>query len=295
MNFAGVQLKQRELAYVCAFNTKLKQPVRAELAPLPGFSRETLDQAISEILQAAQGNENALTSPSAAFAWDCLVNGISPAPIPVDIPLLQGQGAQLIQEYQSLNCPDFIKLKVARLEITDELANIASLLALNPKLKLRLDANQGWTQVQAKQFCQQLSPAYIEYIEEPCQGITDALTAVKTSGLGIALDEHLQQPLWPLAEMQDPAIKALIIKPSLVGSFARIQQLLTFAKRQGLRTILSSAFESPYGLGLLAHLANIWTPDEAPGLDTSKYFANSQAADHWHAWPKISHENGESR
>lgn len=288
MNFAGVQLKHRDIAYVCAFNTKLKQPVRAELAPLPGFSRETLDQAIAEILDAAQGNQRALTCPSAAFAWDCLVYGITPQPVPTDIPLLQGQAPQLIEDYRELNCPERIKLKVARLDTATELANIASLVALNPNLRLRLDANQGWSLSQAQQFCQQLSPVNIEYIEEPCKSITDSLDALQPSGIAIALDEQLQQPQWPMQHMHDPAIKALIIKPSLIGSFSRIQSLLCLAKQHQQRVILSSAFESPYGLGLLANLAKIWTPNEVPGLDTSKYFADPKPGEHWQTWPKRS-------
>ncbi|MCE2573579.1 o-succinylbenzoate synthase [Motilimonas eburnea] len=287
MNFAGLTLAQRELAYVCAFNTQLKRPVRAELAPLPGFSQETLDQAIDELVQAAQGNTQALVSPSAAFTWDCLLHGITALPVPTDIPLLQGQGTQLIQDYRELNCPDQIKLKVARWQPSIELHTINQLIALNPNLRCRLDANQGWSLAQAQHFCHQLPPSHIEYIEEPCKHLADAIAALAPTGIKLALDEQLQQPQWPEPEMRHPSIHALIIKPSLVGSFSRIKALLNLAKQHQQRVIISSAFESPYGLGLLSQLAKMWTPNEVPGLDTVKYFTGQALGQHWPSWPSL--------
>ena len=277
MQFAQYRLEQREVAFVKAFNLQLNTEVVAELAPLPGFSRETLVDAMTEIQLAAQSQARPyrFRHPSSAFAWDCLLHGITPTEIAPDIPLLQGSVAAITSQYQALQLPSQIKLKVARLDPAEEIALIYALIALNPRLRMRLDANQGWNQEQAMAFARQLSGHHVEYIEEPCANLTDSLTMARTYQLPIALDEHLQQSDWPLDQFNDPIIHAFVIKPMLIGSFQRIAQLLALAQQQQKRAIISCAFESPYGLGVLAHLAKQWTPNELAGLDTAKYFSSS--------------------
>lgn len=280
MKFAQHTLKRREFAFIKAFNIALNREVVAELAPLPGFSRESLAQAIAEVIKAAktQPHKHEFIGPSSAFAWDCLRFGIAPSQVKPDIPLLQGCAEQIKAQYLSLNLPTQIKLKVARLAPCIELEVIHTLVTLNPQLQLRLDANQGWDHQQGAAFASQLPIHNIVFIEEPCATLQDSLYLAEQFQLPLALDEQLQQPQWPLPSFSHQAIKALVIKPMLVGSFKRIEQLLTFANQHQhqQRAILSCAFESHYGLGVLATLANKWTPNEAPGLDTAKYFCHTQ-------------------
>lgn len=276
MQFAQYRLEQREVAFVKAFNLQLNIEVVAELAPLPGFSRETLVEAMAEIHLAAQSQARPypFRYPSSAFAWDCLIHGITPSAITPDIPLLQGNVAAILSQYHTLQLPSQIKLKVARLDCAEEIALIHALIALNPQLRMRLDANQGWNKEQAMAFMRQLSGHHVEYIEEPCSNLADSLALAHTYPLPIALDEHLQQPDWPLDQFNDPVIHAFVIKPMLIGGFQRIAQLLALAQQQQKRAIISCAFESPYGLGVLARLAKQWTPNEPAGLDTAKYFSS---------------------
>ncbi|WP_434341277.1 o-succinylbenzoate synthase [Motilimonas cestriensis] len=293
MTFAQHTLNDRDIALVKAFNIELNREVRAEIAPLPGFSPESLDQAIAEIITAVKTGQlkHQFHCASSAFAWDCLHQGITPSQVSADVPLLQGSIEQIHTQYLSLKHPTQIKLKVARLAPNIELDIIHTLVKLNPQLQIRLDANQGWDRGQGAAFVSQLPKNNIVFIEEPCAILSDSLYLAERYQLPIALDEQLQQPMWPLAAFSHQAITAFIIKPMLVGSFKRIEQLLALAKQQQKRAILSCAFESQYGLSVLATLAGKWTPNEAPGLDTKKYFCDKQnhtlnTSEMEQVWPK---------
>ena len=61
---------------------------------------------------------------------------------------------------------------------------------------------------------------------------------------------------------------AIVIKPTLVGSLEKCIQLIEQAHQQGLIAVISSSIESSFGLTQLARIAQQYTPDITPGLDT---------------------------
>jgi O-succinylbenzoate synthase len=67
--------------------------------------------------------------------------------------------------------------------------------------------------------------------------------------------------------------KAVIIKPTLIGSIDRCIELIEKAKSLGIKAVISSSIESSFGLTQLARIAKWQLPDEVPGLDTVGLFA----------------------
>lgn len=248
-----------------------------EIAPLPGFSTETLAEAETESLACLaaikRGERATPTLPSVQFGFDCaqrqwLEN--LPAPLP-PYPLLQGAPAALMSSLDNTVAgwgalpPPRLKLKVARFAMAEELALIKQLATRLPTTKLILDANGGWTREQAQRFCERLPLAQIDYLEEPCTTFADTIAVAEATGVTIALDETLsRQDEW----VCHPQIKALVIKPTLIGSLSDCEALVQRARADNLRVVISSSFESDLGLGLLARLASEWAPSEPPGLDT---------------------------
>ncbi len=255
-----------------------------EIAPLPGFSRESLADATAEslaCLAAIERGETATpTLPSVQFGFDCARHrwpASLPAPRP-PYPLLQGTPqAQMsalperVAQWQTAP-PERIKLKVARYPSDAELALIASLARWLPNTRLILDANGGWQREQALRFCQQLSPTQIDYLEEPCATLADSIAVADATGIDIALDETLQRGT---AWAPHPRLAALVIKPTLIGGFAACQALVQRARAHRLRVVISSSFESQWGLGQLSCLARQWAPEEPAGLDTAQAFSES--------------------
>lgn len=251
-----------------------------EIAPLPGFSQETLAEAEAEALlclnSLRQGRHLAPQLPSVQFGFDCALRNWPPHLNTAHAPylLLLGTPDEITWSWREwlYEYPARAKLKVARHAMRDELAMIRELCRLAPRLKLILDANGGWTREEAWTFMRHLNVANIDYIEDPCAALEDVRAVASHTGIPVALDELLvQHPDWE----PFPQLKALVLKPMLIGSLARCKAQIDRAHQLGLRVIISSCYESQLGNRLLAQLASEWAPEQAPGLDTLRYFTGN--------------------
>jgi len=164
------------------------------------------------------------------------------------------------------------KVKVAQTSLEDEVQLIHQILAIRPDLKLRLDANRGFSLEQAIDFAACLPLAAIEYIEEPCQRPSDNAAFYQAIGMPWALDESLNDSMFQFT--MQPGLTALVVKPMLIGSLEKLQKLQAEAEHAGVRFILSSSLEASLGIEALARLSQIMTPDEIPGLDTLTAFSS---------------------
>ncbi|NDL69174.1 o-succinylbenzoate synthase [Vreelandella alkaliphila] len=249
-----------------------------EIAPLPGFSLETLAEAEAESLACMaalkRGEKVSPALASVQFGFDCAQRSwpASLAVLEPPYPLLQGAPAELMASLSATHWqtspPTRLKLKVARYAMEEELALIEQLGERLPTTKLILDANSGWTREEAQRFCERLTLEQIDYLEEPCAAFTDTIAVAEATGVAIALDETLsRQEKWYC----HPQLRALVIKPTLIGSLSACEALVQRARACHLRVVISSSFESDLGLGLLARLACEWAPNEPPGLDTGNW------------------------
>lgn len=270
--FKGHRLKNRE-GLLVSINGQW-----GEVAPLPGFSMETLAEAEAESLACLaalkRGDTICPALPSVQFGFDCAQRAWPadlPDPLPA-YPLLQGTPASLMPSLSASHWqaspPKRLKLKVARYAMAEELALIEQLGKHFPTTQLILDANGGWTRADAQRFCERLTLEQIDYLEEPCASFADTIAVAEATGVGVALDETLSRgAAWHC----HPQLKALVIKPTLIGSLNACEALVQRASEGNLRVVISSSFESDLGLGLLGQLASEWAPNEPPGLDTGQW------------------------
>lgn len=280
----------------------------AEIAPLSGididgealqgFSRESLDDCIAalktSLKQIATLDELEQAADDAslpAIGWGLGVaaaklrghfgqsiddNARTPA-IPA-VPLLylnpgESLDALTLRVKALPDATRFAKVKVAQTSMEEELRLIHAILAARPTLKLRLDANQGFELETAIDFCACLPLQSIDYIEEPCRNPLDNPALHRATGIGFALDESIASGTDALhSDPQAQGLKALVLKPMLLGSPARVQRLIDQANALGVRCVISSSLESSLGIDALRQFAAITTPDEAPGLDTLAAF-----------------------
>ena len=251
-----------------------------EIAPLPGFSKETLDEAEAEALLCLkglkQGRHVEPLLPSVQFGFDCARRQW---PLKMNAPhspyiLLLGTPDEVVWSWREwlYDYPAKAKVKVARHSMRDEIAMVRELCRLAPKLKLILDANGSWTREEAWTFMSHLNAANIEYIEDPCANFVDVHAVATHTGIPVALDELLStDKSWE----PFPQLKALVIKPTLIGNLGKCKALVDKAHKLGLKVVRSSCYESQLGNRLLAQLASEWAPEQAPGLDTLRYFTAS--------------------
>lgn len=201
-----------------------------EVAPLPGFSEESLEQALRQAGGVAAtvvyrnldddeprftglrrqdsfhssvrfGMESALLSLRAANA------GTHPARLLSDSPpdriavnaLLTGTGKSVIDDAVKLAERGYIavKLKVGRARLQDEAAIVRDLRAELPgTVAIRLDANRAWDFDDACDFSAGIQPDSIAYVEEPLADPGRLPELRAKTGIPYAVDETLQDIGW---------------------------------------------------------------------------------------------------
>jgi o-succinylbenzoate synthase len=266
----------------------------SEIAPLPGFSDETFAQVKTEIIKILSDDISMLTKKkshykSVQFTLDTVfINSEErlkrQQPNIDNVPLLHGNCELIAEQYQQLDYPNLIKLKIARQSVDADIATFQMLCELNPLLKIRCDANQAWNKQQATQFFSAINTLQLDYIEEPTSNHQTNLNIADKYQVYLGLDESLQPSYF--SYQHHHCIKAFIIKPTLIGNLKKIDQLVSLSIQHGLTINFSSSFESVIGLQTLKGLAshylaqkNTQKPVISLGIDTLKYFNSALLMD----------------
>jgi len=283
-----------------------------EIAPLPGMHPETLSEAENQIWDYLSGNSLPVTCSAALFGsvnfgLDMALRtmfqspnvskfhsfketaGNDPKPSKIDFTgqifpvngLAVGSGTVLEMECEELRNGGFkaVKLKVGRLTILQDIERVRlARKILGDEIALRLDANRAWEWEDALKFAEAVQDFNIEYCEEPLLDSNKLEKLHLQTGMPLALDETLWYA--PTPKSDTPAkhvslsgIRALILKPSILGGWNNTKMWIEHAQKNGIHCVLSSCFESGLGLNWIAFMANELMSEQCPaGLDTSKWF-----------------------
>jgi o-succinylbenzoate synthase len=205
-------------------------------------------------------------------AWALLVDARAPLPEPRSlVALLMGDPEQALAQARTAHARGLrsFKFKIGRIGALDrELLAVRDLRAeLGTEVKIRLDANGSFNAAQAQECLPRFTQHDVEFVEEPCPN-TD-LPQLADVEFPLALDEsllHLNPNL--VNDLQRPTVRALILKPTLLGGISACHVWANAAARIGAQVILSHSFEGPLGLALSAALAlSIGSTTSAHGLD----------------------------
>jgi o-succinylbenzoate synthase len=224
----------------------------SEASPLPGFSKETLEETLSDLTSSSPH------LPSSCFALESARLQLEdPAPLHrVKVhALLKGTKEEILEK--AARCKGFTHAKV-KIKNFDPDTAYSLLNALKEQFILRVDCNK---KPPSPDFFSAFPLGTFDYVEEP----GETLEELAAFPHPIALDESLR--LYPLDQLLSlPTLKALIVKPTLQSNPL---QLHAIAQKKKLSFILSSSFESGIGLNHIALLANRLGLENAPmGLDT---------------------------
>lgn len=278
-----------------------------DVAPLPGFSPETLAEALADLRRATDvfagrspGPDwtdpngelhSALDAldlvPSARFGLDLavfhlaceatgrtLAEAMHPDPevtVPVNA-LLVGEG-DVVVAAERLVAGGYrtLKLKVGRAGLDAEIALVRTLHERLPDVALRLDANQAWAMDDAVRFAEGVRGCALDYVEEPLRNPADLPVLWFDTRLPVALDESLVGTA-PEALQGKGWATAAVLKPTLLGGVARTLRFASQARALGVRPVLSGAFES--GVAMRGHVALAAATGGAPaGLDPYRRLA----------------------
>jgi O-succinylbenzoate synthase len=256
-----------------------------EAAPLPGMSIDTLGDAqraadelaarvpfvVDSPAHATNLADRITTAPAARFAIETVLLAAlaqrartsiaalwSPLPHELNFASVVDSIADaLLAVARGARC---LKIKASS---PDRVLRIARAV---PGVRLRVDANRSWPRADTERWLAQLGALPIDYVEEPCVDAHELLAAALPCR--IALDESLVE-LDPSAldrALASPDLAALVLKPTLLGGFARCLELAALAHRHGVAPIVSHALEGPIGMAACIELARAIGADVPVGL-----------------------------
>lgn len=283
---SGVILRTQRLATREGWIVELRDGDKVgfgEIAPLPEFSHETVEQAGEQAKQLLerwiQGETIDLSQalPSVAFGLSMAMLELA-SELPTKgnylvAPLCSGDPDDLIVRLNEMPGEKVAKIKVGMYEAVRDGIVANMFIEAIPDVRLRLDANRKWTPIKALQFAKYVKPEHragIAFLEEPCKTPEDSLAFSLETGINIAWDETVRDEGFEVKA--EPGVVAIIIKPTLVGSVQRCMDLVKQAHAIGLTAVISSSMESSLGLNQLARFAEWQTPGVIPGLDTMQLF-----------------------
>jgi O-succinylbenzoate synthase len=250
-----------------------------EVAPLPEFGSETVEQARAFLQQLIRQPD--LEVPA---SLSCCAFGLSAASAAVSAPpgdysisalLPAGVAAlRLVSDKVDLGYRNF-KWKIGVEPIAKEITMARSLIeSLPAEVRVRFDANASLTPAALEQWLALLVtyPEQVEYMEQPLAcGQEEAMAAyMASSGIAIALDESLNAPDGKRWLEPGAWAGALVVKAPLMGEVSALTAKLAPVAEQ---VVLSSVFETGIGLENCLRLADALPALRRPiGFDTLDAF-----------------------
>ncbi|MCK5214220.1 MAG: o-succinylbenzoate synthase [Candidatus Omnitrophica bacterium] len=279
-----------------------------EIAPLPGFSPETLNEAEAQTIKLKvrlEGEDipdnidrldgtlrnwlnyyKLLPSVQCGIEAACLTlkareTGKSLARLINDNAeqiinvngLLYGDEQNILRQAKQMREAGFrtIKVKIGHLTVK-KAAQLVRMLGeeTHEQALIRLDVNQAWNYEQALEFAGTVGLMTIEYIEEPFKDIKKIPEFYERTMIPVALDESLlTRSLDDIRHID--GIDVLVLKPTILGGLEKTWQIAQFAHVIGLKAVITSSFDSSLGLYTLAQIAANLPHYVSYGLDTIKF------------------------
>lgn len=280
-----------------------------EIAPIPAFGTETLEQAEAACLTLGEWPtaeqlgavprrlgcvRRALHCARAATTVDpsatnaAIVPAAGTSAYRAVAALLPAGRAALAQLPVKADAGFRVfKWKVAVGDLADELGVLDDLCAALPNgAKLRLDANGGWDRRQAERWLDRCADRPIEYVEQPCfAGAGAGETAVRRAeDILLGLTEDFPTPLALDESMvgEDDVTRWIgsgwrgwyVIKPTLLGNLPDALEQLGRAKAT---VVFSSALETAVGARAALQEAFAWPGEpKALGFGVWPLFSDSR-------------------
>lgn len=295
---------------------ELRQPsgtIWSEIAPLPGFSEESLKQVErflmvhrDQIQACLNRNQNPMelrelnaAPASVRFGISSLwylmqaqdhkkrlvdflnKSSISPLPVNATLGLMRSDDAiKKVAEFHKSGY-NTIKIKVGR-NFDKEWEMITKLHQEFPAVTIRLDANRAWSFREAITNLQRLETVAPEYCEEPLSQRAIHLTAKLREQVNIPLaaDESVRSSKDARDLIKSHSVDVLILKPMLLGSIEEIREIVTFAKQDDIPCVFTSSLESGVGRLITAHIASAMSNHAmASGLATGYMLSKDAITD----------------
>lgn len=239
-----------------------------EVAPLPGRSRETLSEALAQLLQLLNTGKTTEEElfPSVQFGLESALSPLLQATAPL-YALLSGSDPDTVLRQADIAAEQgytIVKVKVSSFS-RDVGRRIID--RLKSRFRIRVDCNSAFSFDDALALFSPFDPSIFDYIEDP----THELDRLPEFPYPFALDETISKyRSLPLHSYRN--LYGFILKPTILGGEKKCAPYIEFAQKHQLKVVFSPAFESGLGLLQILFLAKKFNlVSDSIGLDTHRY------------------------
>lgn len=149
--------------------------------------------------------------------------------------------------------------------------------------RLRVDLNGGWNLEQWESFHRGFAAARVELVEDPVAA--EWLPSLPPSAVPVAADEALKWEEMAEALAEAGTCSFWVLKPTLLGGFARCGRLHSLARARGIRCLVSHCFEGPVALAAVRAAALVLG---GPPHPDGRLFPETPWPQHW----QVCHADG---
>jgi L-alanine-DL-glutamate epimerase-like enolase superfamily enzyme len=244
---------------------------------------------LSDVRRAAVGNHGAKAAVDVALhdlaarrrgvPLSVLLGGTTRR-VPTDVTIAAGEAGGLAVAAKARIGEGFavLKLKVGT-DAAGDVARVAAVrAAVGPDVRIRLDANQGWTPREAVRALGHMTDAGldIEFVEQPVPAPDlDGLAWVsERSSVPVMADESVFGVRDLLAVIGRRAADMVNVKLAKCGGLEPARTLLGMAAAQQMGTMVGSMMEGPVGVGAAAALVAAYPTTVVSDLDAAWWLAD---------------------
>ena len=268
-----------------------------EVAPLPGWSAESLEECLEvlqesstgELVERAQGLNalrcglqmsrlHALTRHQGCHLADLFAGSEGCAKARVTCQSTIGSAAmeQTLERAAEAISRGFgaLKLKVGARPLDEDLRRLRALREEFPRVTLRVDANRSLGRREAKRFLRAVAKLDVDLIEEPigAESLEELCDFAQETGAPLGADETLAGET-DISADRLRGLRAVVLKPTSLGGFDRAFQWARAAKTADVEPISSTLLESSIGRQFIAEFAAGTDAVDGPqGLATGRLF-----------------------
>ena len=174
-----------------------------------------------------------------------------------------------------------IKVKVGLAPVEEDTARLQALRdTVGPDIRLRVDANQDWSEEEAIRALRAFAPFGLEYAEQPVEAeALDAMARVRReTGVPVAADESVRDAASARRLLDAGAADILVLKPQVLGGLFPARAVAELARGRGARVVVTSMLESVVGrTGALHFAASLGPSPHAHGVATGGVLARDLA------------------
>ncbi len=260
-----------------------------EITPLPGYSEETVDSVIANMIRTCGSLESTLdinaeiyalyeVAPFAASGLTCavetLAEGIESAfqasvvkPVPLTLLCQKHSVSEAIEEvHQHMRIgAQSVKIKIGIDPLEDEIARIRAIAGVvKVGTEIRLDANQSLNFDQALTLCLEVENAGVSWLEQPFKH--DDWDLSKELSLKTSLPIFLDESIWTVEHIkhaQGIGMSGVKLKLSKARGQEHFRQLVKTARSCGLELMMGNGVQTGLGNHLEFRLHSQLTIEKA--------------------------------